>query len=58
MKKIYFKPEISLEDMECQEMIALSRKDTYADSEGEVLSREDNSWGSNSHSVWDDDEED
>lgn len=58
MKKIYYKPEISLEDMECQEMIAFSRTDDSADSSQEVLSREDNSWGSNSHSVWDDDEED
>lgn len=60
MKKTYYKPEILMETIELQQMIALSKDDTTkADPTQEVLSREDLEFDSNSRrkDIWADEEE-
>ena len=60
MKKIYYKPEMLVEIIELQQMIALSKNDSVsADPSKEVLSREDFDLDAESRrkDIWEDEEE-
>lgn len=58
MKKIYNRPEMLITEIELSRMIAVSRiDDETADPNGEVLSRENESWGSRRRNDWDDEED-
>lgn len=59
-KKTYFSPEATVEEMDLQSMIALSKLDEPADSsdalsrENGVLEEEDPERSRHGHNVWDD----
>jgi hypothetical protein len=57
MKKTYIAPELDVQLIQLESLVALSFKDGEADPDGEVLIKEDRGediWGS-SKNVWDDD---
>ena len=61
MKQEYTTPEVLIEKIELQQMIALSATTDVADPEAEVLGREENGFDENGgrrKDVWDDEEED
>lgn len=52
MKKTYMMPAVQVNEAEVLDMMAVSLRDGSADPNGEVLTKEDNSWD-----LWGDDQE-
>ena len=57
--KTYMKPEVLLQQIELQQLMTLSRQEGEANSNGEVLSRENDVYEDNNsrrNNVWDEEE--